>query len=48
MRLNRWSKAIYAFGNVLSIEPQEGEAWSNVANCYMQQGKNREAIAALE
>ena len=34
MRLEQFEKAIFAFGNVVSIDEQQTEAWGNIANCY--------------
>ena len=48
MRLEQWEKAIYAFGNVVSIEESNAEAWGNIANCYAVQEKFTEALACTE
>lgn len=48
MRLEQLDKAIFAFGNVVSIEEQNTEAWGNIANCYAVQEKYKEALACTE
>lgn len=35
MRTKEFSKASYAFGNVISLDPDTGDAWSNLASCNM-------------
>jgi hypothetical protein len=39
MRLEEMSKAVFAFGNVVSIDETQVEAWGNIANCYAVQEK---------
>ena len=48
MRLEQWEKAIFAFGNVVSIDEHQVEAWGNIANCYAVQEKMKEALACTE
>ena len=33
MRISDFKKAAYAFGNVISIDPDTSDAWSNLATC---------------
>ena len=48
MRLEDLTKAIFAFGNVVSIDEQQVEAWGNISNCYAVQEKWAEALACTE
>jgi len=48
MRLEELDKAIFAFGNVVSIEEQNAEAWGNISNCYAVQERYKEALACTE
>jgi len=48
MRTSDWQNAIYAFGNSISIDDQNAEGWCNIASCYMQQDKLKEAMLCLE
>jgi len=48
MRLEEMGKAIFAFGNVVSIDESQVEAWGNIANCYAVQLKFTEALACTE
>ena len=48
MRTKEFSKASYAFGNVISLDPDTGDAWSNLASCNMQMKKYKEAQVCLE
>ena len=43
MRVAEFSKAAFAFGNVISIDPDTGDAWSNLASCNIAQKKFKEA-----
>jgi Tfp pilus assembly protein PilF len=43
MRVSEFSKAAYAFGNVISLDNQMGDAWSNLASCNMSMKKFKEA-----
>ncbi len=36
MKLKKWKKAIFAFGNVLTIDQGQSDAWSNMASCFLQ------------
>eukprot|EP01114_Cavostelium_apophysatum_P020915 TRINITY_DN7150_c0_g1_i1.p1 TRINITY_DN7150_c0_g1~~TRINITY_DN7150_c0_g1_i1.p1 ORF type:complete len:399 (+),score=122.42 TRINITY_DN7150_c0_g1_i1:1246-2442(+) len=48
MKIQQWDKAINAFARCVQIEPEEAEAWNNMASCYIQQRKKREAFRALQ
>ena len=48
MRLEQFEKAVFAFGNVVSIDEMNAEAWGNIANCYAIQEKFQEALACSE
>ena len=48
MRKKDWTNAVYAFGNSISIDDQNAEGWCNIASCYMQQDKLKEALLCLE
>ena len=39
MRLNQFDKALKAFSEAISIDDTQGEAWGNMASCYMYQKK---------
>lgn len=45
IKLENYEKAVYAFGHVVSYDEQHGEAWSNIASCYLQMKRNKEAIS---
>ncbi len=47
MRLNQFEKALKAFSESISIDDTQGEAWGNMASCYMYQKKSKEAYATL-
>ena len=48
MRLEQFDKAIFCFGNVVSIDESQTDAWANIANCYAMQNKFTEALACTE
>jgi Flp pilus assembly protein TadD len=48
MRTRDWQNAVFAFGNSISIDDQNPEAWCNLASCQMQQEKLKEAMLCLE
>eukprot|EP01133_Synstelium_polycarpum_P003999 gene3999-4630_t len=48
MRLERWEVALNAFSRVVSLEPDEAEAYGNLAAIYMMQGKLDRAFSALQ
>jgi Tfp pilus assembly protein PilF len=35
MRLNQFEGALKAFAESVSIDDSQGEAWGNMASCYM-------------
>ena len=43
MKVQEFTKAAYAFGNVISLDNQEGDAWSNMASCNIALKKFKEA-----
>lgn len=47
MRLNQFEKALKAFSESISIDDSQGEAWGNMASCYMYQKKTKEAYSTL-
>ena len=48
MRIKKWNKAVYAFGNVLTIDQSQSDAWSNMATCFMQMSeKEVEALLCI-
>mmetsp|Transcript_28009 Transcript_28009/g.34579 ORF Transcript_28009/g.34579 Transcript_28009/m.34579 type:complete len:1093 (+) Transcript_28009:103-3381(+) len=47
MRLKDWSTAMHAFSEVVQQEPEEGDAWANVAAIHMQNRNPAEAYPAL-
>lgn len=48
MRTEDWKNAIYSFRVAVSIDDQSAESWCNIASCYMQQKKLKEAMVCLE
>ena len=48
MKLEDMQQAIFAFGNVVSIDEKQSDAWANIANCYSVQDKFKEALACTE
>ena len=48
MRLEDFKKAIFSFGNVVSIDERKTEAWANIANCYVVQKKYFQAVVCCE
>ena len=47
MRLERWGAALQAFSEVVQQEPEEGEAWANVAAIHMRNNEQAKALPAL-
>jgi len=48
MRIEDFKNGVYAFGNVVAIDDRQTEAWANIANSYITQGKYSEAITCCE
>ncbi|CAG8533607.1 1542_t:CDS:1 [Paraglomus occultum] len=48
MRINDWVTAAEAFVRVISIDPENGEAWNNLASVLIKQNRKREAFNALQ
>jgi len=48
MRNEDFKNAIFAFGNVVSINDRKVEAWANLANCYTVQKKYFSAVTCCE
>jgi len=48
MRMENFPKAIFCFGNTISINDRNDSAWGNIANCYAAQKKPIEALACSE
>lgn len=48
MKLNEYQKALKAFSECICIDETQGEAWGNMASCYLQDKKYKEAYATLE
>jgi tetratricopeptide (TPR) repeat protein len=47
MRLEKWDAALQAFSEVVQQEPEEGEAWANVAAVHMRNKESTKALPAL-
>jgi Tfp pilus assembly protein PilF len=47
MRLNQFGKALKSFSECISIDETQGEAWGNMASCYMYEKKPKEAYSTL-
>jgi tetratricopeptide (TPR) repeat protein len=47
MQLERWDEALQAFSEVVMQEPEDAEAWANVAAVHMHSKKPAEAYPAL-
>jgi tetratricopeptide (TPR) repeat protein len=47
MKLEKWDKALQAFSVVVQQEPEEADAWANVAAVHMHNKKPAEAYPAL-
>ncbi|GKY92056.1 hypothetical protein MPSEU_000177100 [Mayamaea pseudoterrestris] len=47
MQLERWDLALKAFSEVVQQEPEEGEAWANVAAIHLRNKQPAEAYPAL-
>jgi Flp pilus assembly protein TadD len=48
MQLGRWEDALRAFSRVVQLEPEEHEAWANVAAVHMHNKNPAEAYPALQ
>lgn len=48
MKLENYKEAIFAFGNVVSIDDRKIEAWANIASCYLVTKKLFEAVTCCE
>mmetsp|Transcript_4979 Transcript_4979/g.4570 ORF Transcript_4979/g.4570 Transcript_4979/m.4570 type:complete len:103 (+) Transcript_4979:559-867(+) len=48
MRIQDWKSAIYSFGESVSINDHNHEAWCNISTCYMRMEKEKEAILCIE
>lgn len=49
MRLCRWQKGVFAFGNVVSVDPTQSDAWANLASCFLKlPQKDAEALLCVE
>jgi Tfp pilus assembly protein PilF len=47
MRLEDWETALQSFTEVVEQEPEEGDAWANVAAIHMHNKNPSEAYPAL-
>lgn len=47
MQLHKWDNALRAFSRVVQLEPEEHEAWANVAAIHMRNKNPSEAYPAL-
>jgi cytochrome c-type biogenesis protein CcmH/NrfG len=47
MQMHDWSLALQAFTEVVQQEPEEGDAWANVAAIHMHNRCPEEAYPAL-
>ncbi len=48
MRLNKLNEAIKSFGQCVTVDESNGEAWANMAGCLEVQGQLINAMATLE
>jgi tetratricopeptide (TPR) repeat protein len=48
LKLNDSKNAIRCFSQVVTIDESQGEAWANLANSFLQEGRRAEAYATLE
>ena len=48
MNLKQFDKALKAFSECISIDQTQGQAWGNMASCYMHTKRLREACTTLE
>jgi len=48
MQLSRWTEALEAFTRVVALEPEDGEAWSNIAAVHMHTGNAQGAHSSLQ
>ncbi|KAJ1657008.1 hypothetical protein IWQ61_003513 [Dispira simplex] len=44
MRVEDWNIAIQGFLRTVSLDPDNGEAWNNLASCYLRQDKPADAF----
>lgn len=47
MRIKQFDKALKSFSECISIDDTQGEAWGNMASCYMFNKKPNEAYSTL-
>ena len=47
LRIQDWDIAIKAFNRVVSMDRDNGEAWTNLASVFIKQKKKREAWRAI-
>ncbi|KAI9295879.1 TPR-like protein, partial [Neoconidiobolus thromboides FSU 785] len=48
MHIDDWDSAQKCFQKVTSIDPDNGEAWNNLATIYIRKGKKSEALISLQ
>jgi len=48
LKTNQYQDAVVAFGQVVSIDESQGDAWANMAAAFSVQGKKLEAFNALQ
>ena len=48
MQTSKWEDALGAFTRVVQLEPEEHEAWANVAAVHMRNKNPAEAYPALQ
>ena len=48
MQIEDWETALAAFSRVVSIEPEDGEAWCNIAAVHMHNARPQEAHVSLQ
>jgi Flp pilus assembly protein TadD len=46
--MEKFDKALRPFGESVRIDETQGEAWGNIATCYIQMKKMKEAYSTLE
>jgi len=47
MQTKQFEKALQAFSECISIDDTQGEAWGNMASCFIYQKKPKEAFSTL-
>ena len=48
MRMNKLDEAVRSFGQCVTVDESNSEAWANLAGCLQQKGQLMNAMAMLE